>query len=134
MTLTQTVTELLCTSSPQQRLTTLSISLPSAGGNTHPPPRGASYNKESGVRALSKEGTVRGAYEAPTSHFFTGSAAPSFADVGPATATFSSLRGGPARAMGHFFQKYWRENRPREVFIYPTPWELQAFSESTEAS
>src|SRR5215207_3043129 len=34
MTLTQAVTELfLCTSSPQQRLTTLSISLPSAGNN-----------------------------------------------------------------------------------------------------
>src|SRR5918995_6410099 len=33
MTLTQAVTELLCTSSPQQRSTTLSISLPSVGDN-----------------------------------------------------------------------------------------------------
>src|SRR5215207_5415522 len=33
MTLTQAVAELLCTSSPQQRLTILSISLPSAGDN-----------------------------------------------------------------------------------------------------
>src|SRR5215207_1577416 len=77
--LTQAVTEDLCTSSPQQRSVTLSISLPSAG-DSYCVAEGSLITK-SLVCVLSMRRRQLGVPEAPTSHFFTGSAAPSNADV-----------------------------------------------------
>ena len=66
-TLTQAVTELLCTSSPQQRSTILFISLPSTDRQL-PSPMGASSTK-SLVYVLSRA-TVRGAFKRLPRHTF----------------------------------------------------------------
>src|SRR5215210_4733268 len=75
--------------------------LPSLKEGHFASPIGSLFHGESGVRAL--KATVWGALEAPASHFGSGSCGTMQGRRQlKATAPFSWLRGGPARAMEHF--------------------------------